>query len=81
AFRRLRDYVGEDMVRIRVDSQLTLQEFQALTEDFVPLLAQVREYYPGERQHFDLFDVECEIQTALHRKGELTSGGSLIIDQ
>lgn len=81
AFRTLRDYVGEDMERIRVDSKLTYQELKVFTEEFVPLLAQVLEYYPGERPIFDLFDVESEIQKALHRKVELKSGGYLIIDQ
>ena len=33
------------------------------------------------RLFFDLFDVETEIQRALHRKIELKSGGYLIIDQ
>ncbi|MGB2708624.1 MAG: ribonuclease G [Pseudoalteromonas nigrifaciens] len=81
AFRTLRDYVGEDMERIRVDSKLTYQELKLFTEEFVPILSQVLEYYPGERPIFDLFDVENEIQKALHRKVTLKSGGYLIIDQ
>ncbi|CAM4113202.1 ribonuclease G [Pseudoalteromonas byunsanensis] len=81
AFRTLRDYVGEDMERIRVDSKLTYQELKTFTEEFVPLLGKALEYYPGERPIFDLFDVETEIQKALHRKVELKSGGYLIIDQ
>ncbi|CAH9063244.1 Ribonuclease G [Pseudoalteromonas holothuriae] len=81
AFRTLRDYVGEDMERIRVDSKLTYQELKSFTEEFVPLLGRTLEYYPGERPIFDLFDVETEIQKALHRKVELKSGGYLIIDQ
>ncbi len=81
AFRTLRDYVGEDMERIRVDSKLTYQELKEFTEEFVPILSGALEYYPGERPIFDLFDVETEIQKALHRKVELKSGGYLIIDQ
>ncbi len=81
AFRTLRDYVGEDMERIRVDSKLTYQELTEFTREFVPQLGKVLEYYPGERPIFDLFDVENEIQKALHRKVELKSGGYLIIDQ
>ncbi|MCF2857502.1 ribonuclease G [Pseudoalteromonas sp. SMS1] len=81
AFRTLRDYVGEDMERIRVDSKLTYQQLKSFTEEFVPQLSNTLEYYPGERPIFDLFDVEAEIQKALHRKVELKSGGYLIIDQ
>lgn len=81
AFRILRDFVGIDLERIRIDSKLTYDQLLEFTEEFVPELAKVMEYYPGERPIFDLFDVENEIQRALHRKIDLKSGGSLIFDQ
>ncbi len=81
AFRVIRDFVGIDLERIRIDSKLTYDELVEFTQEFVPELAKVMEYYPGERPIFDLFDVEQEIQRALHRKIDLKSGGSLIIDQ
>ncbi len=81
AFRILRDFVGVSLERIRIDSKLTYQQLVEFTTEFVPNLAPVLEYYPGERPIFDLFDVESEIQRSLHRKIELKSGGSLIIDQ
>lgn len=81
AFRVLRDFVGIDFERIRIDSKLTFDQLHEFTQEFVPELTKVMEYYPGERPIFDLFDVEREIQRALHRKIDLKSGGSLIIDQ
>lgn len=81
AFRVLRDFVGIELERIRIDSKLTYDQLIEFTEEFVPEVAKVMEYYPGERPIFDLFDVEQEIQRALHRKIDLKSGGSLIIDQ
>jgi len=81
AFRVLRDFVGIELERIRIDSKLTYEQLLEFTEEFVPNLTPVLEYYPGERPIFDLFDVENEIQRALHRKIELKSGGYLIIDQ
>ncbi|MEI6894457.1 MAG: ribonuclease G [Colwellia sp.] len=81
SFRVLRDFVGINIERIRVDSKLTYQELEAFTQEFVPELTPFIEYYPGERPIFDLFSVEQEIQRALHRKIELKSGGYLIIDQ
>ena len=69
------------MERIRVDSKLTYEELKSFTAEFVPILSEALEYYPGERPIFDLFDVENEIQKALHRKVTLKSGGYLIIDQ
>jgi ribonuclease G len=81
SFRVLRDFVGIELERIRVDSKLTFDHLIAFTQEFVPELTPLLEYYPGERPIFDLFSVEREIQRALHRKIELKSGGYLIIDQ
>ena len=81
AFRVIRDFVGISLERVRVDSKLTFDQLKTFTEEFVPELTPVLEYYPGERPIFDLFDVEAEIQKALHRKITLKSGGYLIIDQ
>ncbi len=81
AFRVLRDFVGASLERVRIDSKLSFEQLRAFTLEFVPELTGYLEYYPGERPIFDLFDVENEIQRALHRKIDLKSGGSLIIDQ
>lgn len=81
AHRILRDFVGTELDRIRVDSRLTFESLKTFCDEFVPELAKVLEYYAGERPIFDLFDVENEIQRALDRKVELKSGGYLIIDQ
>ena len=81
AFRVIRDFVGTELDRIRVDSKLTHEQLTEFTHEFVPEITPVLECYTGERPIFDLFDVESEIQRALHRKIELKSGGSLIIDQ
>jgi ribonuclease G len=77
----LRDFVGIALDHIRIDSKLSFHQLEEFTQEFVPELTSVLEYYPGERPIFDLFDVEREIQRALHRKIELKSGGYLIIDQ
>lgn len=81
ACRIIRDFVGSGLERIRVDSRLTFDELISFTEEFVPEITPIIEYYPGERPIFDLFAVENEIQRALQRKVELKSGGYLIIDQ
>jgi ribonuclease G len=81
SFRVLRDFVGINLERIRVDSNLTFKDLVLFTQEFVPELTPLIEYYPGELPIFDLFSVEREIQRALHRKIELKSGGYLIIDQ
>jgi len=81
AFRILRDFVGTELDRIRVDSRLTFDQLKLFTEEFVPELHPKLDYYSGESPIFDMYDVENEIQRALERKVELKSGGYLIIDQ
>jgi len=81
AFRILRDFVGSEIDRVRIDSKLKFTELKEFTREFVPELEEKIEYYAGESPIFDLFDVENEVQRALERKVELKSGGYLIIDQ
>ncbi len=81
ARRVLRDFVGTDLMRIRIDSKLSFQELQHFTKEYVPELNKLLEYYPGERPIFDLYDVENEAQRSLERRVDLKSGGYLIIDQ
>jgi ribonuclease G len=81
ARRVLRDFVGTEIERIRIDSKLTFKELKAFTKEYVPELISKLEYYQGELPIFDLYDVENELQRALGRRVDLKSGGYLIIDQ
>ncbi|MGQ8366056.1 ribonuclease G [Glaciecola sp. 1036] len=81
ARRVLRDFVGTELERIRIDSNLTYKELKAFTKEYVPELSNKLEYYQGELPIFDLYDVENELQRALGRRVDLKSGGYIIIDQ
>ncbi len=81
ALRALRDLVGPNVEKIRIDSTKTHQKSIEFAQRFVPHIKNRIEYYPGERPLFDLYGVEDEIQKALERKVQLKSGGHLVIDQ
>ncbi len=81
ARRVLRDFVGTQIDRVRIDSNLTYQELTSFTKEYVPELSDRLEYYKGDLPIFDLYDVENELQRALGRRVDLKSGGYLIIDQ
>ncbi|MEQ3638700.1 MAG: ribonuclease G [Alteromonas sp.] len=81
ARRVLRDFVGTELDRIRIDSKLSFQELFQFTKEYVPEMNGKLEYYTGDRPIFDLYDVENEAQRALERRVDLKSGGYLIIDQ
>ena len=79
--RSMRDLVAPELEKIRVDSRENYQKLLSFAEQFLPEIAGLIEYYPGERPIFDLYGVEDELQKALDRKVTLKSGGYLIIDQ
>ncbi len=81
ALRALRDMVGAEIEKIRIDSRETYARVLEFAAQYIPELTARIEHYPGERPIFDLYNVEDEIQRALERKVELKSGGYLIIDQ
>jgi ribonuclease G len=81
ALRALRDLVGPEVERVRVDSRSTMERARSFAAKYIPEIEGRIEYYHGERPLFDLYGVEDEIQKALQRKVQLKSGGHLVIDQ
>jgi ribonuclease G len=81
ALRALRDLVGPEVERVRIDSRSTKERACTFAAKYIPEIEERVEYYQGERPLFDLYGVEDEIQKALQRKVQLKSGGHLVIDQ
>lgn len=79
--RSLRDLVGPDLEKVRVDSRETYNRALEFSRKFIPEVAERLEYYPGERPIFDLYNIEDELDKALQRKVQLKSGGHLVFDQ
>ncbi len=79
--RLIRDISPYDVEKIRVDSTDVHARLLSFVEEFVPALKPCVELYSGERPIFDAFNIEDEIEKALHRKVQLKSGGYLIIEQ
>ncbi len=81
ALRTIRDFITDQIEKVRIDSKETYNKLISFAEQFVPELQKQIEYYPGERPIFDLYSVEDEIQKSLGRKVQLKSGGYVIFDQ
>ena len=79
--RVLRDFVGANVEKVRIDSRETCQRMLQFADKFVPEMVTRLEHYPGERPIFELYGIEDEIQKALGKKVPLKSGGYLIVDQ
>ena len=79
--RVLRDFVGDSVEKVRIDSRETCQRMVQFADQFVPDMAPRLEHYPGERPIFELYGIEDEIHRALGKKVPLKSGGYLVVDQ
>ena len=81
SMRFLRDLLGADVERVRVDNIDECHRVEEFARAFVPDVADRIEPYTGRAPIFDLYGVEDELNRALERKVDLKSGGHLIIDQ
>jgi len=81
SMRVLRDLLGTQVERIRIDNAEEARRVQQFAKVFVPQAAAKIEAYNGHAPIFDLYGVEDELNRALERKVDLKSGGHLVIDQ
>lgn len=81
SMRILRDLLGTDVERVRIDNAEECRSVQQFARVFVPHAVSRIEHYAGSAPIFDLYGVEDDIDRALSRKVELKSGGHLVIDQ
>ncbi len=79
--RVMRDLLGDDVERVRVDCATTFSRMREFASIFVPEMEPRIEEYTGNRPILDLYGVDEEIHKALDGKVQLKSGGYLIIDQ
>ncbi len=79
--RTLRDLLGTQVERVRIDSRDSYLQVSRFVRTFMPETATIIEHYVGERPIFELYGVEDEIQRALERRVPLKSGGHVVIDQ
>ena len=79
SMRILRDLLGTDIDRVRIDDEAEYRRVRQFARLFIGEAAERIEFYEGNGQIFDLYG--DEINRALDRRVELKSGGHLIIDQ
>jgi ribonuclease G len=79
--RVLRDYVNDNVDKVRIDNLDKYSELCHFADKFVPGVRDRMDYYAGEEPIFEMYGVEQELESALDRRVQLKSGGFLIIDQ
>jgi ribonuclease G len=78
--RTLRDLLGENIDRCLIDDLATYTRAEAFTRTYFPHLVSKIERYQGVVPLFETFNIEQQIERALHSKVRLKSGGSITID-
>lgn len=79
--RTLRDFVNDQVDKIRIDNLDTFSELCGFADKFVPGVRERLDYYEGENPIFDMYGVEEALSKAIERRVPLKSGGYLIVDQ
>jgi ribonuclease G len=77
----LRDLLGTEVDRVRIDSATEFERLRQFAGTFVPQSLDKVEHHDGTAPIFDLFGVEDDLNRALDRRVDLKSGGHLVIDQ
>ena len=78
--RTLREMVGLELDRIRVDSRESYKRMKEFTHEFLPELHNRIEHYPGERPIFDLYGTD-EMNARCNGASNSSLEGHLVIDQ
>lgn len=78
--RTMRDLVGPNIERVRIDSEQEYQRLLRFSEAY-DSRSNFIEHYQGERPILDLYGIDDEIEKALGTHAQLKSGGYIIIEQ
>ncbi|MBA2504886.1 MAG: Rne/Rng family ribonuclease [Thermoleophilaceae bacterium] len=78
--RVVRDIFSEHFENAIVDDPKQFQRLEAFSQRTAPELVERVERYEGDKPLFERFGVEDAIQSTLHRRVDLPSGGYLMID-
>lgn len=79
--RTVRDLLRDDTTAIVIDDREQFERARKFTKAFLPSAVSRIRHYEGRQPLFDYYGVDRQLRTALGRKVELASGGSLVIDQ
>lgn len=80
-YKTIRDVFGSDVNKLIIDDAAEYEKANELLEQLSPRLKGRIHLYDGVSPIFDAYKLEPEIERLLHRKVNLKSGGTLIIDE
>jgi ribonuclease G len=79
--RAVRDLVGVNLDAIVLDSPQDKERIEEFVRRYIPNFQGEIRLFAEPEPIFDAYGIESEIRSALHRRVDLKSGGSLVIDR
>ncbi len=79
--RAVRDLVGVNLDAIVLDSPQDKERIEEFVHRYIPNFQGEIKLFTEPEPIFDAYGIESEIRSALHRRVDLKSGGSLVIDR
>ncbi|QED27362.1 Rne/Rng family ribonuclease [Microvenator marinus] len=79
--RAVRDLVGVHLDAIVLDNVQDKERVEQFVEKYIPNFSGEIKLFTEPEPIFDAYGIESEIRSALHRRVDLKSGGSLVIDR
>lgn len=79
--RVMRDLVVPETNAVDIDSRQATQHLKKWASIYTPEITHIINHHSGSKPLFDTANIEEEINTALSRRVNLSSGGYLVIDQ
>lgn len=76
----IRDHLDRDVELVISDSKETQARLSKFVKSIAPEFAYKMRFYHGPPSLFEKFDIERQLEQALHKKVYLKSGGSIIIE-
>ncbi len=80
-YRVLRDYLSKDIHRLLIDDLENYARATDLVKTLAPSLRNKVQLYGDQHPLFDSFNIDAQLEKALHRKVWLDSGAYLVFDQ
>ncbi len=76
----VRDHLDNDVEAVISDNQQNQQEIYKFVKKIAPEYSYKIQYYSGQQDIFEKYEIEPQLQQALSEKVHLKSGGSIIIE-
>lgn len=81
AFQVIRDHLDDDIESVIIDDKIRQKELAQYVKEIAPEHSTKIKLYSGKTALFERYNIEEQIKECLHKKVDLPSGGSIVIEE